>query len=112
MKNKPAKNQVQETLKAARALIARPNGWTQGDECYVRTGYPTSYCSIGAIKEVATSQESARRALRILARVIAPRGSEVFAPIAYFNDARQRTKIEVLEAFDKAIEAAETSEGR
>ena len=97
-----------EVLKAAREKIAQ--GWTQGSYAKDVLGLPdggkhaVSFCSVGAmwaverdICKVEVACEAFRRAL--------PRK---WISITDWNDAPSRTKKQVLDTFDKAIELAGT----
>ena len=85
-------------LREARKLVAA--GWTQGR--FVREiGGQKCYCAEGAIMEAAYSVGAAWwLAAGALCKAAASRS------LANWNDAPERTKDEVLAAFDKAIGAA------
>jgi len=96
---------VLESLKAARAKIAHPQNWTQGQHARTKYGNPVSensslatcWCIIGALWAVNPEPYEARI---LLGKVI---GQSVIA----FNDAKDRTHAEVLNAFDRAIASLE-----
>lgn len=95
-------NQVAEKLRQARALIER--GWTQG---WFVSSDGLGVCPIGAINKVYIGHATFRggeSAKRLLRKAI---GCPCIAP---WNDAPERTQAEVLAAFDKAIELAESGQ--
>jgi hypothetical protein len=115
-----------EILKKARDLIIN-RGWTQG--AYARAGgikaveletisgiisNADSFCSLGAIYsadilEMAGDSNTAH-AIDYLQRVVVCEFTRFDMFIAYWNDMPGRTKEQVIDAFDEAIELAE-SEG-
>lgn len=101
---------TRDTLVAARALIAEPGMWTQRAFARNANGLPVSdsyglatcWCSVGAIR-VASKRSSVRADT---ASALVRRGIGNPESLAEWNDAPERTHAEVLEAFDRAIEAA------
>lgn len=100
-----------EILVSARALIANPLHWMQGDYIKEAENEPTCYCSLGAIGKVVGcywyGDVLNGMPAKLLARVVE---GEIptdctFAP---YNDSHTHT--EVLAAFDKAIALALTTE--
>lgn len=101
-----------QKLRAARALIER--GWTQ--KVYARgkcrevpydSKSAVCYCAMGAIAAVNGMYPTSTLTGvdQLDAAIGAPREDE--AEILIWNDAPERTKAEVLAAFDKAIQLAE-----
>jgi hypothetical protein len=103
---------VAEKLREARALVAK--GWTQDadarnaagedlEEVYHELGdtTPVCWCAGGAIHQVA-GQSSYISVAKVFGSAI---GVEF---IPDWNDAPGRTQAEVLQAFDRAIELAES----
>lgn len=111
-----------ETLIAARALIAEPEGWTQGALARRRDGFGTSFdgadvvavCANGAICRVSDFRTYGGgvwlAAVEVLvANILAdemPEGDFPSQVLARFNDRRSHT--EVLALFDRAIERQRT----
>lgn len=97
-----------DTLRAARALIERPERWTQGAmarradglRCRHEDDAACRWCTSGAVRRVAQSGEEAAAALRRLYEVMKTTPPD-------FNDSH--THAEILAAFDRAIEIAERS---
>jgi hypothetical protein len=95
---------VADKLCEAKALLAPDGAWIQGsfsDRC-------GGHCAAGAILEaVADCDEKFRREVfRALFRAV-PRVNS--SPALWtWNDSKKRTQAEVLAAFDKAIELAES----
>lgn len=95
---------VADNLREAKALIER--GWCRGDYakdangCSVYEDNPSAicWCASGAINAKAGYVER-----RVFSQAIGT------TCIPGWNDAPERTQAEVLAAFDKAIELAETS---
>jgi hypothetical protein len=86
--------QLKNDLMAARALVER--GWCQGIS-HDNTGSVDKYCVLGAIDQASSGDSSeAKFALRKVVGGIY---------LADWNDAPERTKADVLAAFDRAIEA-------
>jgi hypothetical protein len=106
---------VAEKLREARALIAK--GWTQDAEARNAAGAdiqdvdpafedvePVCWCAAGAIFW-ATGIDEYSTAADVLVAAIGER-TRHFIP--QWNDAPERTQAEVLQAFDRAIELAES----
>jgi len=97
---------TKQTLIAARALIEKPENWTQkamardAIGCKVNLSNPGAvcFCALGAIDKSAPFENLFLEAIRALKPYMG-------WAIETFND--RHTHAEVLEAFDKAIEAAE-----
>jgi hypothetical protein len=89
-------------LREAKALIEPRGAWMQGDFEVVRDNGTRSYCMAGALLEVCNGKipDTVRGPLRQ-----ALGGRSIYS----FNDAEWRKKKDVLSAFDKAIELAETT---
>ena len=106
-----------EVLRKARELISDPKRWTQGEYAKDANGLkvgPNSaravcFCSLGAIAKV--KKASAGKAVKSKPAHILylkMRLADPFSPYIWdFND--KHTHAEVLEAFDKAIAAAEAA---
>jgi hypothetical protein len=102
---------VAEKLREARALIAK--GWTQGEFARTKTGRKTPpkspsatcFCASGAVIRATGAAGVAEglfsQEFRVLRQAV--RGNVVI-----WNDAPERTQAEVLQAFDRAIELAES----
>jgi hypothetical protein len=103
-------NSVEETLRAARKLIAREEDWIKNAEKVKAEDREDGknrpqFCAIGAVGEIDGRYEG--EALRLL---------EEFLPDEYkhdgessipdFNDAEERTHADVLHLFDQAIAEA------
>ena len=96
-----------EILKVARALIEKPENWTQGTNARGKSGNPVictgnaavCWCAHGAITRAAKGVWYGE-ADRALTRQCPPNVGYI-----YFNDTPGRTHPEVLALFDKAIEA-------
>lgn len=101
-----------EILKAARAVIEKPESWTKGyyakaeDRTWTISNGPKAvcFCSIGAI-EKATGKVHYGGGWPFEAEYMLRRAADV-SNIADFNDAPERTHEEVLAIFDRAIELA------
>jgi hypothetical protein len=109
-------------LRAARALIARPYGWTKYTrEKQVKQG--TAYCAIGALHR-ASQQETAthwdgyelsksvlsRAALkRLMGPEALPQDYEPLTTISLYNDSENTKKKDILNLFDEAIETLEAT---
>lgn len=95
-----------EILKAARELIAKPNGWTQrvmarndsGAAVAASDSEASCFCAWGAIRAAGGDWEWP--ALKALDGVAGER-------VETFNDAPGRTQAEVVAKFDEAIAAEE-----
>jgi hypothetical protein len=108
---------VFEVLTKARALIAKPEHWTQRAYARDARGYETEnyrhaacFCSIGAIERAC----GAEMAVEVPAPSCYYSARKIFAaqidsPIGRFNDSS--THSEVLAAFDAAIVAAKAEGG-
>lgn len=110
---------TREILIAARALIATPERWTQGDRARDAAGAPIDpcdpravcWCISGALEAADPSgsdMDGFIGAALALEKVIVGLGHR--AAIGDFNDAPERTHAEVLAAFDKAIAATEAAQ--
>lgn len=95
-----------ETLRQARALLARPHGWGKGRFMPRRT-HPDvpRYCAVGAIQHAAArippaSVLAAEAELNIALNKLY---NYQFPGVTSFNDRRTTTKAQVLELFDHAI---------
>lgn len=99
-----------EILRAARALIEKPEAWTQGRYCLDANGAVLSYgeqggvkwCAAGALGAV-NGGECPEEAWDLL------QAAGGHWSVTGFNDNPDRTHAEVLAAFDKAIAIAEAS---
>jgi hypothetical protein len=91
---------VAEKLREARALIER--GWCQG-----HTRSNGSFCAWGALREAAFLSPVYWNATETFQRAVPPTQR---IGIADWNDAPERTQAEVLAAFGKAIELAESDQ--
>lgn len=97
-----------DTLRAARALIEKPERWAQGavalkangEACPATSNSACQWCASGAVEMVAQDYKESNAALRLLYEVIG-------SPIGEFND--DHTHAEVIAAFDRAVELAEQS---
>lgn len=101
-----------EALKAAKAVIANPENWTQGTYYRREDGSPTDirslackFCSYGAMR-VANEMDSDRYLLgqEYIYRALIVIGKEKFT-LDTFND--NHSHKDVMALFDKAIELAE-----
>jgi hypothetical protein len=104
-----------ELLRAAKALIAEPDNWTQSHFARTADGTPVDvidpaackFCAVGAIERAAVSNGGSRvdyaQALGRLATVCD-------GNVAAFNDHIHRIHPEVLGAFDAAIVLATSLE--
>ena len=103
-----------DVLKKARALIAK--GWTQSvgaaDEYGLHVDIASfracKFCASGAVCRAAGNDIPSRMlAMRSLARVVPDsarsRSRDATMRVIVFNDAKGRTRRQVLAAFDKAI---------
>jgi hypothetical protein len=93
---------VVDQLKTARRRIARK--WGQG--AYYKDG---AYCAVGALEPTGDYVERyAPDAFGLLSAIVAPdENVPMSGHVIQWNDQPQRTKAEVLEAFDVAIAHAE-----
>lgn len=105
---------IAQHLKDARALVARPGGWTQGAfaktakgiKCDVDEEDAECFCAYGAIRKSASHDMSLR--LRMKSLVLTGQDCEcVDMSMAIWNDQPNRTQQEVVAAFDAAIALAE-----
>ena len=110
---------VYETLKGARDLLAQ--GWVQGIAWATDVDGTECYCATGAIREACTTRpdpfpyiiEAIERVLVAAGKCSDPQcsrgGGWISAPgeLQSWNDNAERTKEEVLKAFNKAIENLE-----
>ncbi len=91
-----------EVLLAARELVA--GGWTKGAYARTATGNPTStasrkavcFCSLGAISIASPGEPDYDSALGFFRKATPMYG------VAHFNDAIERTHLEVVLAFERA----------
>lgn len=98
-----------DLLRKARALIEQ--GWSQGCGAKDANGFPvstssqeaTSYCAIGALEAAGDLSFGHWRALEAL------RAGLPEASITGWNDARDRTKEEVLDLYDRVIAGLEAA---
>jgi hypothetical protein len=99
---------VADKLREARALVER--GWTQnvfartadGNATYVENAEAVCFCTIGALYHV---KAPFGRSYSLLERAI---GRGAVGSIAGWNDRACRKQRDVLAAYDKAIELAES----
>lgn len=105
---------TRETLEAARATIADPERWVQGQERWANTDGSYRHCALGALRLVVKPKMLERVAVEDLLAEVTPDPPAKFslrAPaqkVAFFNDTR--THADVLELFDRAIERAQERE--
>jgi hypothetical protein len=102
---------VKDALKAALKLIRR--GWVQEmsaakkDKSFTPLGNAAAckWCATGAIRRVLDDKpEFCEPVYAALARVLRSNGeSDSFYRIVQWNDARDRTKAQIVEGFQKAI---------
>lgn len=98
-----------ELLRAARAKIADPKHWTQGELARDSGGRPVGprnpgavcWCSMGALEAI--SFLDAKGALRFLREAVPD--DELIKSATYFNDERKHG--DVMGLFDRAIQLAE-----
>jgi len=106
-------NDVTKILKAAKKLLKRKGGWTQGvlarraDGVQVQAEHKdaVSFCLIGATYHAAKAaglSDKAAQTVEHLNTCLGPHGL-----VVAFNDAARRKKSEVLALLDKAINAAQ-----
>lgn len=89
--------EVQQTLIAARELIEK--GWCKGAlKRELKSG--PKYCMIGALEWSTSNLDTCFESKDILASII---NGESDRSIVEWNDAKERRKTHVLEAFDRAI---------
>jgi hypothetical protein len=81
-------------------------GWRQG-----AAGWSPGLCAHDAIKNIG-GQRACARAISIFSSTVAPEGRHTSTDLARWNDARGRTKEQVLAGFDLAIVAAEAQEAK
>jgi hypothetical protein len=95
---------IVETLKAARARIAA--GWTKHTYFRHWTGLRTgcSYCAIGAVHNLTSSDRDTRLALGVLMRSLPARDPD---ELVRFNDAPGTKKADILALYDRAIAHAQ-----
>ena len=104
--------QVEELLLATRERLAF--GWVQGTTLQDLGGDPTSdpaeaarFCVLGAFAHAShslhTDAYTYRSAMQRLCDVIDPAGLAPEVVIPVWNDAQERTQVEVLAAFDVAL---------
>ena len=108
---------VYEILKDARDLLAQ--GWVQGIAWATDVDGTECYCATGAIREACMGAEPDKYRPKYFQKAVSKAlgtdtmwadtldwTDEVFA-LQHWNDEAERTKEEVLKAFDKAIENLE-----
>jgi hypothetical protein len=99
-----------QVLKTARKLIAKKEGWTKGTCARNRSGVPVdwdessavSFCAYGAIYRAAIPLDSAGDRVHLKAEDFLKKVIQR-PTIQFWNDEWERTKKEVLAAFDQAI---------
>ncbi len=91
-----------EILTAAKQLI-ETRGWAKGDEQVFAEGCPHGFCVATAVTKTLWDNISAQA--DVLRAFREANGIEPVITIGAWNDAPERTKEQVLAAFDKAIEA-------
>jgi hypothetical protein len=111
-----------EILKAARELLARPNGWCQdtfattelGNTCSVLSDVAARFCAAGALDRAAMVEVYGNRnGLEAEAVADALNAEAVrfgFVNLPDFNDATDRTQAEVVALYDRVIAAVELEE--
>lgn len=108
-----------EILKAARKLVAKPNGWIKGrfgaqkvkgkivkeaadsHATEVLSGL-NCFCAVGAVHRVSKNVDEA---LDLLGQFVPLREFSAASDIIAWNDKRWRTQAQVVKLFDKAITA-------
>ena len=103
---------IKQRLQAARALIDQPEHWTKGALRRDAAGCPVvlphhtvaSRCAFGAILEACSVEEEREVRRHLMASVNSRTPEGYYSDITNWNDARDRTHAEVLQAFDRAIE--------
>lgn len=104
---------IKDRLRSARALIAKPEHWTQDANKRSAAGNVVrtfdipvaSRCSFGALMEVCDIGEEGEVAEH-LARSIKRHNECAIYGLSDWNDAPERTHTQVILAFDRAIEDA------
>lgn len=97
---------LSEILRAGKANIER-RGWGQGDEVCLM-GLPDGPCCVAtALPKDGPNLELSMVAIELFQKA---NGLDLMQGIGDWNDAPERTKEEVLAAYDKAITAAEEQE--
>ncbi|MES2055782.1 MAG: hypothetical protein V4564_07590 [Pseudomonadota bacterium] len=115
--------QLADDLRAARAVIEKPEAWTR--RAYAKTANnrqtrsPLSenavrFCVLGAICRAVGEPDygmgrSSRASSFLLGFVPLNRRTSVLAGIVAFNDRKSTTHVDILALFDRAIAAAEAS---
>lgn len=102
---------LSEILRAAKALI-ETRGWCQGDEASIWGPPNGPCCAATAISQLNIPWSGGQSfqgngAIKLLKQAA---GLPEIYGLAQWNDAPERTKEEVLAAYDKAITAAEAQE--
>ncbi len=92
-----------EVLEAARALIAKPGGWTQN-----QYGYAKCFCAAGAIWHAGHRfGVGGGDAISVLSSALGLRDRTAWeshdSPLVEWNDTPERTQADVIAAFDRAI---------
>lgn len=113
---KAQKKQVREVLVAARKLIVRPLGWTQGHFSTTRRNRKNvdvdCYCAIGALEKVCPGYDTPTVDKLLLTQQVLgsqvpgfnPRLTDGFDAVVAFNDLTTTRKKDVIALFDAAIE--------
>jgi hypothetical protein len=87
-----------DVLLDARALLARPNGWVQGQRQVLQPDGVRAYCIEGALDE-------ADPGLGLASPAWARVQSVLVRPIPEYNDEPGRQQSEVVQTIDRAIES-------
>ena len=109
----PDYTQTLVLLRDAKELISTPDRWVQGTSYIpMKAGVPGRHCMVGAICKAAKPEVNERDfgAVYSLASFFLERSTET-PHISVWNDTPGRTHAEVMAAFDKAIEIAQTAAG-
>ena len=94
---------IKDRLRAARALIDKPEKWTQGR--YFDNMYGVeSYCASGALSEAALTPDEGNKAWTHLYNSVERHTGRNWGGLVAWNDAPERTHAEVMQAFDRAID--------
>lgn len=112
---------ILENLKAARAIIKKPEHWAKYALAYSKLGHPTDaedpdaecFCAIGAMRRayINAGAESVSAAIQagisalVLANVLFKR--ELSYTLPTFNDLASTTHADILKLFDDAIAECE-----
>ena len=114
----PSKEDTHAVLVAARALLTPPAAWTRVAFARNEAGNSTisgdpsavCWCAVGAVNRAARTQFGvcglqAMTAVDALATALGALVADTSGGVAAYNDAPERTHEEILELFDKAIDA-------